>query len=64
MAKKGTQPYVYTCSQHQHRLNIFGWVDPVNGRHGIMQWIRGNTIGFMKVLTQIVHRFSGKIIDL
>lgn len=62
--KKGTQPYIYTRSQHQRRLNIFGWVDPINGLHGIMKWVRGDTEGFLKLLKRIVYRFKGKIIDL
>lgn len=62
--KKGTQPYVYTCSQHQKRLNIFGWVDPINGLHGIMKWIKGDTEGFIRLLKRIVCRFKDKIIDL
>lgn len=45
--KRGTQPYVYTRSQHQKRLNVFGWVDPINGLHGIMKWIKGDTEGFL-----------------
>jgi transposase len=62
--KKGTKSYVYTKSQHQKRLNLFGWVDPLNGWHGIMKWVRGNTDGFLKMLTRIVYRFRGRIIDL
>jgi len=63
-AKKGSQPYVPTRSQHQKRLNVFGWVDPVNGLHGMIKWVKGNTDGFLKALQQITHRFRGKIIDL
>jgi transposase len=62
--KKGTQPYVYTRSEHNKRLNIFGWVDPVNGLHGMMKWIKGDTKGFLNLLKKIVYRFKGKIIDL
>jgi transposase len=29
-----------------------------------MKWVRGNTEGFLKMLTKIVPRFQGKIIDL
>jgi hypothetical protein len=36
-AKKGSRPFVYTRSQHQKWLNIFGWVDLIRGSHGIMQ---------------------------
>ncbi|GFP25196.1 hypothetical protein HKBW3S25_00654 [Candidatus Hakubella thermalkaliphila] len=63
-AKKGTQPYVPTRSQHQKRLNVFGWVDPVNGFHGMMKAEKGDTTGFLKMLMRIIIRFKGKIIDL
>jgi hypothetical protein len=62
--KKGIQPYVYTRSQHHKRLNVFGWVDPVHGLHGMMKWVKGNTDGFLKLLSRIVSRFKGKTIDL
>ena len=62
--KKGIQPYVYTRSQHHKRLNVFGWVDPVNGLHGMMKWVKGNTDGFLKLLSRIVSRFKRKTIDL
>jgi hypothetical protein len=45
-------------------LNVFGWVDPVNGLHGMMKWVKGNTDGFLKFLSRIVSRFKGKTIDL
>jgi hypothetical protein len=51
--KKGTKSYIYTRSQHQKRLNLFGWVDPINGFHGVMKWVRGNTDGFL------THTVSG-----
>lgn len=63
-AKKGSRPFVYTRSQHQRRLNLFGWVDPLQGQHGIMEWIKGNTDGFLQMLQKIIHRFRGTIIDL
>ena len=62
--KKGTRSYIYTKSQHHKRLNLFGWVDPLNGHHGVMKWVRGNTDGFLKMLTRIVSRFRGLVIDL
>jgi transposase len=62
--KKGTQPYVETRSQHGKRLNLFGWVDPLNGFHGLMKSIKGDTCGFLKLLKKILTRFKGKIIDL
>ncbi len=63
-AKKGSRSFVYTRSQHQQLLNIFGWVDPIDGRHGIMKWIRGNTDGFLRLLQKIVRTFREEIIDL
>lgn len=63
-ARKGTQPYVCTRSQHHKRINLFGWVDPVNGLHGMAQWVKGNTDGFLNILRQIAHRFKGKIVDI
>lgn len=62
--KKGAKSYVYTKSQHQKRMNLFGWVDPLNGLHGVMKWVRGDTDGFLKMLKRIVYRFKGRIIDL
>jgi transposase len=62
--KKGTQPFVATRSQHQKRVNLFGWVDPINGFHGLRQAARGNTVGFLNCLRQILGRFKGKLIDL
>ncbi len=62
--KKGNQPYVDTRSQHQKRLNVFGWVNPVNGLHGMLKWVKGNTDGFLEALRQIKNRFKGKVIDL
>ena len=63
-SKKGTQPYVYTKSQHNKRVNVFGWVDPVNGLHGMLEWIKGNTVGFLKMLKKIMSKFKDKTIDL
>lgn len=63
-AKKGSKPFVYTRSQHQKRLNIYGWVDPINGLHGIMKWISGNTDGFIQLLRKITYRLKGKTINI
>jgi transposase len=63
-AKKGSRPFVYTQSQHQKRLNIFGWVDLIHGWHGIMKGVRGDTHGFIQMLRKILFRFKGRIIDL
>jgi transposase len=33
-AKKGSQPFVLTKSEHRKRLNIFGWVDQARWHKG------------------------------
>ena len=63
-AKKGSQPFVLTKSQHHKRLNVFGWVDPIRGRHGMLQQEKGNTDGFLALLRNILYRFNGMVIDL
>lgn len=62
--KKGTQPTVLTRSQHQKRLNVFGWTDPISGRHGMTRQERGNTDGFLGMLRMILARYADGIIDL
>jgi len=57
--KKGSQPFVLTKSQHHKRLNIFGWVDPVRGRHGMLQQEKGNTDGFLAMLRKLSIRSKG-----
>jgi transposase len=63
-ANRGSQPFVYTRSQHHKQLNIFGWVDLIQGSHGIMKWVSVNTDGFIQMLRKIVYRFKGRTIDL
>jgi transposase len=63
-AKKGSQPFVLTKSEHRKRLNIFGWVDPIGGKHGMVKQARGNTDGFLSMLRSILCRYKGIIIDL
>jgi len=62
--KKGQQPYVKTKSQHHKRLNVFGWVDPIKGRHGMLQQPKGNTDGFLAMLKTILRRYKGVLIYL
>lgn len=62
--KKGTQPIVPTKSQHQKRLNVFGWVDPVSGKHGMMKAEKGNRTAFLLFLRTILRRISGIRIEL
>ena len=63
-AKKGKQPYVPTKSQHQKRLNVAGWVDPLSGKHGIIQNEKGDTNGFINTLRHILYRFKDTIIEV
>jgi transposase len=63
-AKKGTQPVVLTRSQHQKRLNIFGWVDPVKGCHGMLKQPKGNTDGFLAMLRAILRRYRKVTLDI
>lgn len=60
-AKKGKQPYVLTRSQHRQRLNIFGWVDPLRGTHGMIRQEKGNTDGFLGMLREILRRYKTRI---
>ena len=63
-AKRGQRPVVRTRSQRSGRLNLFGWVNPLTGEHGVMKAEQGNTIAFLAQLQQLVARFQGKIVDL
>ena len=50
-SKKGKQQsVVYMPSQHQKRLNVIGWVDPIHGLHGMMKCNTGNTKSFLAFL--------------
>lgn len=62
--KKGMQPMVLTRSQHHKRVNVFGWVDPVKGRHGMIKQPKGNTDGFLAMLKTILYRYKRVIIEL
>jgi len=55
---------VATRSQHEKRVILLGWVDPINGFYGLRQSAKGDTLGFLKCLRQILSRFKGKLIDL
>ena len=65
-SKKGKnyQPVVLTRGQHKKRLNVFGWVDPVSGRHSMIRCPQGNTDGFLMALSKIRYMFTGKKIHL
>ena len=58
-ARRGTQPVVPTTSQHHKRLNLFGWVEPLYGWHGLFRWPKGNRQGFLAFLKYLCHRVQG-----
>jgi len=62
--KRGKQPFVLTKSQHHKRLNVFGWVDPIGGKHGMVSQEKGNTDGFIATLKAILYRYRKVVIDL
>lgn len=55
---------VSTRSQRSGRLNLFGWVNPLNGEHGVMKAAPGKTAAFLAQWQMPVERFEGKIVDL
>lgn len=55
---------VWTRSQHHKRVNVFGWVNPVTGKHGMIWQPKGNTEGFLSMLKTILRRYRRKLIDL
>ena len=63
-AKRGSQPVVWTRSQHRPRLNLFGWVNPLSGARGLMQAERGNTAAFLAFLAQILVAYPSQLIHL
>ena len=62
--KRGQQPVVWTKSQHHKRVNVFGWVNPVSGNHGMIRQPKGNTDGFLAMLRTILCRYKKNFIDL
>jgi transposase len=62
--KRGQQPVVWTKSQHHKRVNVFGWVNPVTGKHGMIHQPKGNTSGFLSMLKTILSRYRKNLIDL
>jgi len=62
--KKGKQPLILTKSQHHKRLNVFGWVNPLAGTHGMVRQEKGNTDGFLAMLKSILLRYQQVVIDL
>jgi transposase len=62
--KRGKQPLVLTKSQHHKRLNVFGWVNPIGGTHGMLRQEKGNTDGFIAMLKNILRRYQRVLIEL
>ncbi|HYA40939.1 MAG TPA: IS630 family transposase [Syntrophobacteraceae bacterium] len=58
-ARRGTQPVVPTTSQHNKRLNLFGWAEPLYGWHGLFRWPKGNREGFLAFLKYLCDRVKG-----
>lgn len=63
-ARQGQTFRVPTASNHRRRLNVFGWVAPREGRQGMMRAPRGNTQGFLALLTHLRRRWQGKVLHL
>ncbi|PYU99187.1 MAG: hypothetical protein DMG10_26025 [Acidobacteria bacterium] len=59
-ARRGSRPIVPTTSQHHKRLNLFGWVEPLCGWHGLFRWPKGNREGFLAFLKYPCHRIKGR----
>jgi transposase len=57
---------LWTPNEHRHRqrLNVFGWVAPLLGRHGMMHLAKGNTRAFLALLRRLRHSLRGKTIHL
>jgi hypothetical protein len=58
-AKRGQRLRIPTTSQHQARLNIFGWVAPLLGRAGLVRHPQGNREGFLLCLKEIGRKLRG-----
>jgi len=58
-AKRGRRFRIPTTSQHQVRLNIFGWVAPLLGKTGLIHHPRGNREGFLLCLNKLYQRLRG-----
>jgi len=55
---------VLTTSQHQKRLNVFGWVAPLMGKQGIVRTANGDRSGFLRCLKPLYSRIRRKTIWL
>lgn len=51
--QRGQRARIPTRSEHRQRLNVFGWVAPLLGRHGLMRLPKGNTPAFLALLRRL-----------
>ena len=63
-ARRGERARVPTLSEHRQRLNVFGWVAPWLGRHGMMRAPKGNTPAFLGLLNRLRRSLRNKVIHL
>jgi transposase len=63
-SRRGERVRVATRSEHRKRLNVFGWVAPVQGWHGMMRAAKGNAEAFVQLLRMLRRRLAGKVIHL
>ena len=60
----GQRARIPTRNEHRQRLNVFGWVAPLLGRHGMMHLAKRNTRAFLALLRRLRHSLRGKTIHL
>ena len=62
--RRGQRARIPTRSEHRQRLNVFGWVAPLLGRHGMMRLPKGNTQAFLVLLRRLRQSLRGKTLHL
>jgi len=55
-AKEGKRLRIPTTSAHHTRLNVFGWVAPLEGKRGMIKAPQGNRKGFIQCLRHLYRR--------
>ncbi len=64
-ARRGERVRVPTGSEHRQRLNVFGWVAPLLGRHGMMMRLpKGNARAFVALVRRLRQSLRGQVIHL
>ena len=58
-AKIGKRLRIPTTSNHNKRINVFGWVAPLIGESNIIKTPKGNREGFLKCLRNIYKKLKG-----